>query len=192
MIFIQAALCIALMAGLYALTKPPEMRRHRWLKLAVSFPLVLMLANAFTLVVKPGAYGSIPGGLGAIAAIVLLGFLWCGNIAHFTSRKTTSFLFGDGRGGGGFVPDYKEARWKAEAGELDAAIELTKEQLEKSPTDYEGLTFLATLYNETNRPKDALAQLDRILANPHVTDTQRHEVMGARIDLLNTHRDILS
>jgi hypothetical protein len=176
---------------MWLLSRSVEFRAGRWRKILFTAPAILLLAWGFDHAVAHQGDAFFTVGVFS-GATILFALIWMPELTHIGASGFSHLLYGDGRAGGGFVPDYKDARWKIEEGNLEAAIKLTKDQLAKSPTDYEGLILLATLYNETDRPKEALAQLERILSNPLTTDTQRREVMGAKLDLINTHKDLLS
>ncbi len=167
----------------YALSQPLELREGRWSKIAISLPLVFVVALAAR---GDLAYGAIP----VIFLFVILCFLWAPNLAHFVSNLVVNSMFGGfGKGSlGGFRPDYREARATIDEGDLDAAIRLVSHEIEKAPTDFEGRTLLAALYHEKKLPAQALVHLEAILHDPQASDTQKQAAAEAKAQCLELQR----
>lgn len=147
-----------------ALSHPEELRRGRWLKMALSMPVLLFLAWLLTF--KPtndaAAIGNVTFYAGGVVVFTLI---WLSNFTWFGAQAFHRLTHGrPGQGGGGFVPDYRAARSRVEDGDYEQAIEYVKFELAKEPGNFEGLWLLAAIYQEQKKVPEARQQLDRILA----------------------------
>lgn len=154
-----------------ALSHPDELRRGRWLKMALSMPVLLFLAwmlgfqpdNRAAAIGNATFYG---GG------VVVFGLIWMKNFTWFGGQAFLRLTHGSGKAGGGFVPDYRAARARVDDGDYDQAIEYAKFELAKEPGNFEGLWLLAAIHQELKQIKEASQQLDLILACPTSTPEQ--------------------
>src|SRR6185295_15505100 len=144
MTLIELAVFVAMMAGMFALTLPVELRKGRWLRLGISVPFAFLIARLAGLKVGYGEIGSAGPGVMGIFSGLVLAIIWRGHIAHLGATKTTGLMFGDGRAGGGFRTDYREAQARIDERDLNAAIKAVRTELAKEPEDFEGLMLLAT------------------------------------------------
>lgn len=150
---------------MFALSHPGELRRGRWLQMAVSLPVLLALGWTFDQA-SPGLV--IPMAACAIA----FGLIWMKNITWFGGQVFLRLTHGSGKAGGGFVPDYRAARSSVDDGDYDQAIEFAKFELAKEPGNFEGLWLLAAIYQEQKKVPEAMQQLVLIIACPTSTPEQ--------------------
>jgi uncharacterized membrane protein len=171
--------CVVALAAMIALTRAPEVREGRKWRIAVSLPLVWVIAAQLF-------FGlGLVSGIAAILSLTLLGFIWSGTLAHFASDSLVTMLHGEANLSAGHSPDFRYARGKIEDGDLTEAIRLTLHELEKNPANFEGLYLLAQLYFETHRPDKALNQIENILQNPDTTPEQFRRATAAKVECLN-------
>jgi hypothetical protein len=176
------AICLSLILALalfFALSQPLELRERRWSKIGGSLVLVLVMV----LIDQSGlGYGMIL----EVFLLVVLCFMWMPHVAHCVSALLVNTMFGGFEKGslGGFRPDYREARIRIEAGDLDAAIELVQHEIGKAPTDFEGRSLMAALYHEKKQPRKALVHLEAILNDPQATDSQKQAAAVAKAQCL--------
>jgi tetratricopeptide (TPR) repeat protein len=175
----RIVVCGMVLAGMVAMTQPLGVREGRWWKIAVSLPLI------WTIFAQLSAGLGFLSGIAAILALVLLGFIWSGIVAHYMSDSLVRLLQGDASFSAGHIANFKYARAKIEDGDYPEAIKLTLHELEKKPDNYEGLILLAQLYFETHRPDEALKQIECILQNPDTTAEQLERPAAAKTECLN-------
>ena len=156
-----------------AATHPEELREHRWLKLLLSMPPVLVIASALS------ELGPINGFFSAFG-IALLAFIWKSPLAHFFSLAFMRLLNGDMNRPTGIRAELGAARSLHKHGELDEALRQTKLELDKEPYHYEGLLLLAQIYIDMDKPERASKTLDLILARTPLTDEQRAMIRATR------------
>jgi hypothetical protein len=164
---------LALLAGvMLGLSHPVELRPGRRWKMAVSLP---MLALAILIMIQ-GA-GNPAAAIGQVTTYVFLigvpGLIWTPNITWFAARIISEVLHGSGRAGGGFRPDFSLARHYLKEGDLEEALKLTDEELDKDPCNFEGMLLLAQICLYRKEPDKAIKALEVIIANPDATDQQK-------------------
>jgi hypothetical protein len=154
------------------LSRPPELRRWRAVKMWVSLP---MLAVAGVIMaINAGDPASAIGQVGFYAFFIgIPAIMWAPEMAWHSSRLLSTLLHGDGRAGGGFRPEYHLARHYLKEGDLAEALRHCQEELDKEPNDFEGLLLLAQIWLDRKRPPEAIKALERIIASPLATDEQR-------------------
>ena len=173
MSWLGISIYLALVIVFLLLMRTMEPGWERWFRFLISLPLLL-----FSMV--PTIF--------APFFIAALAFVWGGRISHLLSGPITNMIYGRGSQSAGHIPNFKYARDAALDGEFEEAIKLTKWELAKQPDNYEGLILMATIYMETDRPKLALEQLDRIIASPNTPSAQRQAASDARLECLNAIR----
>lgn len=179
--FWQIASCAIALPLFLALSRPHEVRDSRWPRIAISLILVWTLAG---LVVAPVSLGL----AGGVFMFVLLVFLWRHQLAYRVAVPVVNALYG-GRFGGGFRPDFGAARSRAADGDVDTAMAMLREELEKDPLNYEGLMLLASAYQHKKLPDEAIRQAELILNNPAASADQKRiaEAMRQECRQLREH-----
>lgn len=155
-------------------TQPEELREYRWLKVAASMPLVLIISWASTDLNRVNA---------CVAAFSFgaLGFIWKAPIAHAGSLLFVRLLHGDmNRTTTGFRAEFGAAKALRKHGDLDDAMRHTRAELEKDPFNYEGLLLLAQLQIDLDQPDRALQTVDLILEKTPLTEDQRRVIVATR------------
>jgi len=168
---------VTVIAGFLA-THPEDLRRHRWLRITVSLPIVVLIASIFYQLDQVRGYFGL-WGMGA------LGLIWAGPMAYAASWLVHQLIFGDqNRGTSGVRASFAGARALRLHRNLGDAIRLTEAELEKEPESYEGLMLLAELCEETGEHLRAAQALDRLLRNKDLSGEQwrcafdRREAVG--------------
>jgi hypothetical protein len=115
--------------------------------------------------------------LGGASFIV---FMWADMISDIMSGWLINILFEGGSSETGRFPDYHYAKNHRRDGERDKAIAAIQNELRKDPRNFEGRMLLAEIYQDLSQPKEALAQLDIILANPDATPDQKEVARNER------------
>jgi tetratricopeptide (TPR) repeat protein len=108
--------------------------------------------------------------------------------AWFSAKAISAFFFSDARAGAGLRPEFRYARYARREGDLKEAMKLVRQELEKDPTNYEGLLLLAAIHEEMKRPDQAVSALNAILSNPGATEAQK-EFARAEQDRLHEAQD---
>jgi tetratricopeptide (TPR) repeat protein len=157
---------------MFALSHPAPLRKGRWLKMAVSLPVLLFLG--WLLGFQPdNAATAIGNATFYVGGTVIFTLIWLNNFTWFSAEAVHRVVHGrPNQGGGGFVPDYRAARSRVEDGDYEQAIEYVQFELAKEAGNFEGLWLLAALHQELKQLKEARAALDRILACPSSTPEQ--------------------
>ncbi len=137
---------IVAVAG-YALTKPLDIRGHRWPCILLSIPLVCLVINVFAVSVS-GNSAALGPGIGAILAIAGLAFVWKDVFSHYTSGGVMRLITGNLNANSGITPDLRLPKWHRKEGRIDEAIQVLHEELEKDEFDYEALVLLTELHEE--------------------------------------------
>ena len=148
-----------------ALSQPEELRPGRWVKMAISLPVLATLGWLFDQA-SPGLV------MPMSACVIAFGLIWMKNFTWLGAQVFHRLTFGSGKAGGGFVPDYRSARSCVEDGDYQQAIEHVKFELAKEPGNFEGLWLLAAIYQEQKKAPEATQQLSLILACPASTPEQ--------------------
>jgi hypothetical protein len=169
------ACLVTIILGIAA-THPEELRDHRWLKIILSMPPVLIIASALFELSPINAYFS-------AFSIALLAFIWKSPLAHFSSLVFIRLLNGDMNRPTGIRAELGAARSFYKHGELDDALRHTKLELNKDPYHYEGLLLLAQIYIDLDQPDRALKTLDLILAKTPLTAEQRATIEATRLEV---------
>ncbi len=166
-----------------ALSQPEELRRGRWLKMALSLPLLLFLA--WLLNYSPTGQGDAIGNVTFYAGgVVTFTLIWMRNFTWFGGQAFLRLTHGSaGQGGGGWVPDYRAARSHVKDGDYEQAIECVQFELAKEPGNFEGRWLLAAIYQELKQPKEAMQQVNAILACPTSTPEQLTTARAAQQQL---------
>jgi len=156
------------------LTFPVELRRGRWWKISVSLPLVWTVGRAF----DPPSSGV--GALLAIACILALMIIWTPAIANFSGLFFSSHR-----------RDYKNAREKMDAGELEEALRLARSELARDwgHCDFEGLLLVSAILLRTGCPENALGQVERLLDSCVLSEEQRTQALALKTDCLKALKD---
>src|SRR5688500_13810505 len=122
-----------------AATHPHELREHRWLKIILSFPPVLIISSAGYATSAANAYF-------AAFSFAILAFIWKSPLAHFFSLVFMRMLTGDLNRPTGIRAEFGAAKSLHKHGDIDDAFLHTRRELEKDPFSYEGLLLLAQLH----------------------------------------------
>lgn len=166
--------CMVVVVLGYFATQPEELREHRWLKMALSMPPVLMITWAAMELNHANAY------FGAFS-FAILGFVWKSPIAYAGSLLFVKMLQGDvNRVTTGIRAEFGAAKALHKHGDLEDALRQTKAELEKDPFNYEGLLLLAQLYIDLDQPERALKTMDLILEKSVLTENQREVITQTR------------
>ncbi|MEK7686347.1 MAG: hypothetical protein AAB466_13090 [Verrucomicrobiota bacterium] len=164
------------------LSHPLELRPRRWLKISLSLPVLIYAA--YQLAYRPQSEGAAIGNVLQYVSCAGVGLaLWGMNIAWLGAQLVNQFLFGSGRGGGGFRPDFREAKMFIKENDLEAAIKSLERELAKEPANYEGRMLLASIYHELKQPQKGLEQINFILANADATPGQIEAAHAAQHQL---------
>ena len=158
---LRVDIAVLVLAGpvLFLLTQPEELRRHRWLRILFSLPLIACALTFF-----------LPFFIGGIG---LLAIIWSDVLGHYTSGWFTDFLHRDISSETGMKPDFRYAKNHRRDGEPQKALAAIQHELGKDPKNFEGLLMLAETHEDLNQPGAALAQLAIILDNPEATEEQK-------------------
>jgi hypothetical protein len=154
------------------LSHPEELRPGRIWKMAVSLPMLaiglsIMAANAGN---PAAAFGQVTFYVFFIGIPILI---WTPTMTWHAARFLSTILHGSGRAGGGFRPEYGLVRFHMKEGDLDEALKLLDEELDKDRNNFEGLLLLAQIHLYKKQPQKAIAALQTIIAAPNTTDEQR-------------------
>lgn len=180
---ITLIVCLLTIALGLAATHPLELREYRWLKIALSLPIVLLITSVYQ---ELGAFR----GYFAMFGIGVLGFIWKSPIAHCMSGGFMKLILGNWNQPSGIRAEIGGPRALFKHGEYDEALVLTQRELEKDPMNYDGLLLLADIYEALSRPTDAQKALQKLLNKPALTADQRNMIQ-ARIDKIN-ERQLIS
>jgi hypothetical protein len=159
------------LAGIAA-THPHELRPHRWLKIVLSLPIVLLITSEFYQLSQIGGYFAIWG-------FAILAFIWKSPMAHLGSLCVHRLIYGDMNRPTGVQPDFFGPKALRKHGDIKEAIHLCEQELAKEPLSYEGLLLLSELLLEDGKPERALKALES-LGNAPLSDAQRKEVCARR------------
>ncbi len=176
-------LSVLLFAGLFALTRHRELQEDpaRWWRLAASVPFVHALAGlalfTFGIPISP-----IIAYFGIISTLALA-IIWREYFAYFGARKAENVMYGDGRGGGGFVPEFGHARGLMKDENWREAIVEIEGQLKKDPHNFEAHRLLISCHLDLEEPELALTKARLLQSFFFLTDEQRDWAHGAVIQL---------
>jgi tetratricopeptide (TPR) repeat protein len=163
------------------LTQPIDLRPGRWVRIALSMLPVTFVGQ---ILIGAGLPGTQIGGMALIiwlfANIGVLALLWSGPIASFAAHGVIRLLDPEFHEARLTRADFSSAMKHRNEGEINDALAATRKELEKDPSNYEGLILLAQLYEDLNMPAEALKQVDIILANPNATDAQKEVARAER------------
>jgi hypothetical protein len=168
--------CFFIIAFGIAVTHPEELRGHRWLKIILSIPVVLVIASAVHELNAINAYFS-------AFSFAVLAFIWRSPIAHFFSLVFMRLLNGDMNRPTGIRAEFGAAKRLHIHGDLDDALKHTRRELEKDPFNYEGLLLLAQIYIDIDEPLNAVKTLNLALCKSTLTPEQRIAVLAAKQSL---------
>ncbi len=171
------------MAGFLILSNPIELRSGRWLKIAISLPLVLGFIGGMSSGLNAR------GGLILISCIVALAFVWCANLSWFFAGSFANFFYSDISSPTGIRSDFRYAKIHRRDGELEQAVAAIEHELKKEPENFEGLILLAGVYNDMKQPEKAMAQLEIVSNAPGATEAQKEVARGEnkRCEQLKRH-----
>ena len=161
--------CFATVAAGLAATQHHELRAFRWLKIAVSLPLVVLIASVFD--EMSGA-----GGWFALWPVALLGFIWKSPLAHLASAGVSRLIYGDLNRSTGIRAEFGGPKALLQHGDLEDALRVTLQELEKEPRNYEGGLLLSEIHQAMDQPKLAAKALERLLGSGGLTADQKHTV----------------
>ena len=162
-----------------AATHVEELRPFRWLKIVLSMPPVLAIASAIHQLTEASGYF-------AAFCLGILGFIWKAPVAHFGSFIFMQLINGDFNRPSGIRAEFGAAKRLHFHGDLDDALRVTRQELEKDPFNYEGLLLLAQLYIDTDAPDRALQTIDLLVANTPLTAEQNEAVTATRKSLVES------
>lgn len=165
--------CLVTIAAGLAATHPEELRPFRWLKIALSLPIVVLVVSVFH------ELGPIRGYF-AMFGIGVLGFIWKSPIAHFLSFGFTRLIVGDWQRPTGVRCELAGPRALFKRGDLPDALRLLLQELDKDPFNYEGLLLLADLHEAMDRPTEAAKPLEKLLNKPGLSADQT-SMVSARL-----------
>ncbi|HTG44490.1 MAG TPA: hypothetical protein VK633_08155 [Verrucomicrobiae bacterium] len=153
-----------------AITHPEELRSFRWLKIALSFPIVLLLVSVFReLNVLSGFFG--------LWGIPLLALIWKSPFAHFASLCVGRLITGDLNQPTGIQANFAGAKALRQHRDLQEALHHTRAELEKDPFNYEGLLLLSEIQEELSSLDQSIHPLGKLLTKPGLTAEQRNHVL---------------
>ncbi|MBM3821610.1 MAG: hypothetical protein FJ404_01770 [Verrucomicrobia bacterium] len=178
--FLVTAVVLAL---LYPWTRVQDAPSGAKLKLVVTAPLVWLLAKGW---IEPMALGTTL----LFFVFVFVVVLWAPYFAHRYSISFSRFLFSIPVKLGAFRPHYDEARFAASEGRLKEAVELIQDELDKSPTDFEGLMLLASGYQAMEEPEKAIAVARQIQNNPDANPEQQAAAYHVVTECLAQQHDL--
>jgi hypothetical protein len=144
----SASALVVVAVGMF-LTRPLEIRDHRWPCILMSIPLVCLVVNIFMIDVTGNA-GALAPGIAAILAMAGLGFVWGSVFSFHTSGGVMRLVTGNMNANSGITPDLRLTKWHHKEGRVDQALDLLLEELEKDEHHYESVVLLASLHEEKN------------------------------------------
>ena len=165
----SALACLATVVTGAALTQPLELREYRWVRIAVSLPIVVLVTSVFW------RMGLVNGYFGLVG-IAVLAFIWRSPVTHYASVGIAQMIFGTPNAGGKIRADFGKAKALLRHGEVDEAIGQLNGELQKDPLSYEGLLLLTHCYMEKNDLKRALETVNKSLEKSQLSDEQREVV----------------
>ena len=172
-IVIHLIVCVAAGAVFLLLTRPAELSGDRCWKTHLSHVLFIFAMLGLGMRLADASDLEVLAGVGALASLICLGFLWAPNLSFLAGRSATNLLYGDGDGGGGFRTDFREARLRMKESEWKEGVKLVELELAKQPKDFEGLRLLAEACVHLKLFGKAQAQMEIILNNPDATNDQK-------------------
>jgi hypothetical protein len=152
-----------------AATHPLELRNHRWLRIILSLPVVVLIGSVFFELSPIRGYF-------AMWFIAVLAFIWAGPLSHHASAGFVRLIHGDGGRNTGIIANFGAAKAFRKHGEIVEAIALTESELEKEPTSYEGLVLLSELLEGAHHYSLAIAPLEKLLIQAALTPQQRERI----------------
>jgi hypothetical protein len=173
-IIFPALICAAALIVFLFLSHPLELRSTRWRKILLSAPLVFLVAIGMS------SSLDFKLGLASVAGVVVLSFIWCGNLSWFFGGSFAGFFYGDISSPTGMGVNFRYAKNHRRDGELKQAIVAIEHELKKDPKNFEGLLLLAGVYQDLKQPEKALVQLAIVSNNPDATESQK-EVARAEV-----------
>jgi hypothetical protein len=159
------ACLVTIVAGIAA-THHLELREHRWLKIALSLPLVVLITSVFHQLHAVSGYF-------AMWSIGILAFIWKSPIAHFFTFGFTKLIHGNPNQASGIRAEIAGPRALFKHGDLEEALRLTLQELEKEEFNYDGLLLLADIHEAMNQPAKATEALTKLLRRRGLTANQR-------------------
>jgi hypothetical protein len=179
----QIVICAISLSLFLILSHPIELRSGRWLKIALSAPLVFLFAI--------GMSSGLDFKVGIVSTLsaIILAFIWRGNVAWFFSNSFAGFFYGDISSPTGIRPDFRYAKNHRRDGELEEAIAAIEHELIKDPKNFEGLMLLAGVYQDMKQPEKALVQLGIVSNNSDASESQKQlaDAENERCEQLKKH-----
>lgn len=172
--------CLVTIAAGLAATHPHELRDFRWLKIALSLPIVVLVVSVFQ------DLGPVRGYF-AMFGLGILGFIWKTPIAHFFSFVFMRLIVGDWHRPTGVRAEFGGPKALLKHGDLPDALKLALQELDKEPLSYEGLLLLADIHEAMEQPPKAMAALQQLLNKPGLSADQR-SMVSARIQKMEERR----
>lgn len=176
---IAVAAAITILLGVL-LTQPVELREKRWQRIGMTLPFTCWIGNALAL---PNA---VVRGIYSFFALFLVGFIWRDVFAHYLADQFIQTIAGFSKQARGVDVDLQYVKSAIRFGELERALELLREELEKDPCHYEALLLQATLNSELKRWQAAIDPLKLLLEKGRLTDEQREFVAREKKKLEDT------
>ena len=170
---IAVIVCLVTVLAGIAATHPLELREHRWLKIALSLPLVVLIAATFHELAPVRGYF-------AMFSIGILGFIWKSPMAHLCSGGFLRLITGNMNQTSGIRAELAGPKALLKHGDLTDALAVTLRELEKDPLNYEGLLLLADTHEALDQPGPAARALEKLLRRPGLTADQRKMVRSRR------------
>jgi hypothetical protein len=177
-------------AGLIWLTNPPELRRFRYVRIALSVPLLYVIGAVGS---QRLVWGMTEGisffeGLAIVASVVGLAIIWAGGGAWLAARTVSGLMETEPTKLTGPYPEFRFARNCLRDGDLEGALAEAKRELKKDGANFEGLMLLSDIYQDLNSPSKAIAALGVILKSEKATDDQKKLARDVRNRILKCRR----
>jgi hypothetical protein len=149
-----------------------ELRPTRWIKIAISTPVILYMASRLRL-----SNAEIGESMRSVVLCFLfLIFVWRGNISFLLAVAFTDYLTGRATRYTGARADYRFVASAMKENDHETALELLDAELEKDIYRFEGLQYLAQILAEREHLEAAITVLSFGKKNP--------DLMGAQGEVL--------
>ncbi|HIG27513.1 MAG TPA: hypothetical protein EYQ50_06825 [Verrucomicrobiales bacterium] len=172
-----------------AFSQPPELRRGRRTKIAMSLPFLVYSAHMIGIAIQD-EIGAISTLFQYVSCCIILAGIWAPNIAWLVGQGAVEFLFAPNRDGGGIRPDFKLARSLIEDDRLDDALKALKWELKKDIYNYEDRWLMAAIYKETKEPDKGLEQIKLLQMNEDLMPQQKENAHVAKKELLQLKAEL--
>jgi hypothetical protein len=109
---VAAIVCVLTIVAGTAATHHPELRDHRWLKIGLSLPIMVLVASVFY---ELGPFR----GYFAMFGLGILGFIWKSPIAHLFTAGITPLIYGNMHQNSGIRGEFGGPRALFKHGDLE-------------------------------------------------------------------------